>query len=358
MKPDIECSAVVKKARDSSVYADLQTNIHAVSIVILSYNRKEDLERCVRSVLDQTFEDYVVIIVDNGSNDGSRDFLQHLQNTLQSRLKLILNESNVGASEGRNQALRIIASKYVLFLDSDAELKSKHTLQAMSDIMNTPAGKSIGQLGGEIINGKIRVGASERNADGLFSWLDHVEMQETEYVPTSNCFMQLDILKQLGGFDPYYFYGYEDNDLGWRVRSNGLKCIMDERVVAFHHVSNTARTSTFFLFHRNRVRFLIKKERAWFLILLPFIDMYFATKLLPARIKEFSNKPIEQVAWLDADKKHNTRQNKAFGKLHKLFTLILTFSLGLLKAYWWNLTNLSRTLRIRTRNPDFIENEI
>ncbi|MBS3140778.1 glycosyltransferase family 2 protein [Candidatus Woesearchaeota archaeon] len=324
-----------------------------LSIVIPSFNRKDDLERCINSILSQNYEDYEIIIVDNGSKDGTREFLKNLKQKLNSRLKLILNSSNIGASEARNQALRIITSKYVLFLDSDAELKSENTLQLMLNLMESNERKKIGQLGGEIINGKIRLGNSERNGDGLFSWFDSLKMKETDYVPTSNCIMPLSLLKELGGFDPYYIYGYEDNDLGWRVRKKGLKCIMDDKIAAYHHVSNTGRTSNFFLFHKNRIRFLIKKEKFYFLIFLPLIDIYYAFKLLPARIKEFSQKPLEKVAWLDKSQK-----KKDCGKIKKILILVIYSYRNLLKAYWWNLMHLAETLRIRRENPDFIKNEI
>lgn len=325
-----------------------------ISIIIPSYNRLMDLQRCISSILSQDYKDYEIIVVDNNSTDGTIIWLKDLKSKLKNRLKIIFNNNNIGASEARNQALRIVKSDYVLFLDSDAELKTKQVITNMINILG--ADSSIGQLGAEIINHKIRLGKSERNEDGLFSWVDNVHMENVDYVPTSNCVMKTSVIKKLGGFDPYYIYGYEDNDLGWRVRKSGLRCIMDDRVSAYHHVSNSGRTSSFFRFHRNRIRFLIKKEKFYFLIFLPLIDIILLFKLLPARIMEFSKKPVEQIAWFDAEHKNMLKNESS--RFKKLFNLMFNCYFNLIKAYIWNINNISETLKIRYNNLDFIKNEI
>jgi GT2 family glycosyltransferase len=326
-----------------------------LTIIIPSYNRLEDLKKCIKSIESQTYTDYTTLIIDNGSEDRTIPYLKDKQKKLKENFKVIYNKNNKGASEARNQAMRLVKSKYILFLDSDAELKTNITIQNMIRIMESPKGKTIGQLGGEIINGKIRVGNSERNEDGLFSWYDNLHMRKVDYVPTSNCMMRTEVLKKVGGFDPYYIYGYEDNDVGYQVRKLGLTCIMDENTMAYHHVSNSGRTSSFFRFHRNRVRFLIKKEKFYFLLFLPIIDLYLTLKLAPPRIKEFSQKSADEVAWLSLEKKK--KMSKKDSKFKKVFVLGYDSLINMFEAYLWNISHLRQTLKIRFNKPNFIKNE-
>ncbi len=89
------------------------------SIIVPSYNSSKTIERCVKSVIDQTFEDYELIIVDDGSDDNSIDLI--LQ-SLESIKHKIIRQKNQGVSAARNKGLEIAEGKYVLFLDSDDEI--------------------------------------------------------------------------------------------------------------------------------------------------------------------------------------------------------------------------------------------
>lgn len=85
------------------------------SVVIPSYNRLEFLKVAVRSVLKQTYRDLELIISDDGSDDGTRAFINSIPD---GRIKYIFNE-NRGVSAARNRALEIAEGEYIAFLDSD-----------------------------------------------------------------------------------------------------------------------------------------------------------------------------------------------------------------------------------------------
>ncbi len=91
-----------------------------ISVVIPSYNRSEFIDRAVRSVLSQTFENLEVLVVDDGSTDDTLLTLQQLQ-WKNSRLKVIQHKSNLGAQAARNTGIRASRAPYVAFLDSDDE---------------------------------------------------------------------------------------------------------------------------------------------------------------------------------------------------------------------------------------------
>src|ERR1019366_7503629 len=84
------------------------------SIIIPTYNRLDYLKQALRSVWAQTFTDYEIIVVDDGSNDGTREYL----NGLWSKLR-ILSQPNSGPGAARNVGIREAQGEYIALVDSD-----------------------------------------------------------------------------------------------------------------------------------------------------------------------------------------------------------------------------------------------
>ncbi len=89
-------------------------NSPLVSIIIPTYNRKDFIIESVESVLNQTFRDYEIIVVDDGSTDGTERVLQPYRNLI----KYIYQE-NKGPAEARNLGIKYSLGKYIAFNDSD-----------------------------------------------------------------------------------------------------------------------------------------------------------------------------------------------------------------------------------------------
>jgi len=90
-----------------------------ISVIIPVYNVKPFLERCVRSVLNQTYKDLEIILVDDGSTDGSGDFCDQIA-AGEPRIRVI-HQQNQGLSGARNTGIRYATGEYIIFLDSDDE---------------------------------------------------------------------------------------------------------------------------------------------------------------------------------------------------------------------------------------------
>ena len=86
-----------------------------VSVIIPSYNAMDFLPRTVRSVLDQTYRDFEIIIV----NDGSTDNIQHWVNTIDDKRVCLVSQVNQGQSAARNTGIKHSSGEYIAFLDSD-----------------------------------------------------------------------------------------------------------------------------------------------------------------------------------------------------------------------------------------------
>lgn len=88
-----------------------------ISIIIPVYNVEQYIERCITSILNQTYNNIEVILVNDGSTDRSGDICQKYEE-IDSRIKVI-HQKNAGPSEARNKALSIAIGKYVSFIDAD-----------------------------------------------------------------------------------------------------------------------------------------------------------------------------------------------------------------------------------------------
>ena len=93
------------------------------SVVIPSFNSAHTIERALKSVFNQTFTNFEIIIIDNGSTDNGIEIINKLTNDI--RLKII-KQKNQGISFARNTGIRNAQYEYIAFLDSDDEWESKY----------------------------------------------------------------------------------------------------------------------------------------------------------------------------------------------------------------------------------------
>lgn len=92
--------------------------IPLVSVVIPTYNRAHLVNRAIATVLAQSYQDFEVVVVDDGSKDNTRDVVSQIEDK---RIRLITHEINQGASAARNTGIMAAKGRYVAFHDSDDE---------------------------------------------------------------------------------------------------------------------------------------------------------------------------------------------------------------------------------------------
>lgn len=88
-----------------------------VSVVVTNYNYDKWLRRCIRSLLNQNFNDYEIVIVDDFSTDNSRSILLEYQNN--PKIKLVFNEYNMGVGASSTIGAKKALGKYVVRVDAD-----------------------------------------------------------------------------------------------------------------------------------------------------------------------------------------------------------------------------------------------
>lgn len=107
-----------------------------ISVVIPTYNRADQLDRAVSSVLDQTESDFELLIVDDGSTDNTKELCTRYRDP---RVQYFRHETNRGASTARNTGILHAKGKYIAFLDSDDEWKPTKLEKQVAALENRSA---------------------------------------------------------------------------------------------------------------------------------------------------------------------------------------------------------------------------
>lgn len=203
-----------------------------VWIVVPTWNRRDDLLACLTSIADLDYPEKRVVVVDNGSTDGSAEAVRryHPGNDL------IALEHNLGATEGANLGFKFALENeadYVLRLDSDTIL-AKNFLTIM--VNAAQANPSFGLLVGKVFyfSNPSRIWSlGARQTSRLFAIRDLREEEhllktrdqilEIDYAWATGMFLSRWALTLLGGFDTDFFVYYEEMDFCQRCRDAGLK---------------------------------------------------------------------------------------------------------------------------------------
>lgn len=174
-----------------------------IDIVVPTFNQIETLADTLESALLQTLK-CQVIVVDDGSTDGTGEFLDRYKGIK------VIHQVNKGLPSARNTGIMNCTSKYILFLDSDDILKEnciaemvKVALKTNADII-APSFKTFGTTSAEVILGEIKL----------------EEFKTTNRLPYF-CAIKREVLLEVGGYNPKMIWGYEDYDLWFDLLKRG-----------------------------------------------------------------------------------------------------------------------------------------
>ena len=95
----------------------MKSNKKLVSVIVPIYNVEAYLERCVISILNQTYENIEVILINDGSTDRSLDLAKRLEK--KDKRIVLVSQDNQGLSAARNSGIKIARGEYITFVDSD-----------------------------------------------------------------------------------------------------------------------------------------------------------------------------------------------------------------------------------------------
>ena len=186
------------------------------SVIIPLYNKAPYVRKTVESVLGQTFGDYELIIVDNGSNDGSHEIVAAFTDH---RIKIVRLEENVGVSNARNKGVAMASAPIVTFLDAD-DWWDPTFLEEMAGLIERHPDAGIYGTGYYIVkNGKKRlapIGVDEGFEEGEINYC--AVYAKTLCMPLTSITVAMPkaVFDETGGFKPHLKLG-EDFDLWIRI---------------------------------------------------------------------------------------------------------------------------------------------
>ena len=187
-----------------------------ISVVIPTYNRLGSLKKCLLSVLENDYSDFEIIVVDDFSVDGTREYLENIKNKAclpvgrSKRIKIILNEKNLGVSETRNVGIEKAMGEWVVFIDDDCWAGKSW----LSELEKNFTDEKTGFVIGNTIYFK-------ENYQGNFPER-LVNNNEAQWPGAGNIAYRKYALNQIGGFDGENFpYANEDTELALRAVHSG-----------------------------------------------------------------------------------------------------------------------------------------
>jgi GT2 family glycosyltransferase len=223
-----------------------------LSVVIVNWNTREFLSRCLRSVYDTTLDlDFEVIVVDNGSTDGSQEMVQQEF----PGVGLIVNTENKGFAKANNQAIRRSRGGYVLLLNSDAFVRENAIEHAIAFMDGHP---EAGMAGCKLLfeDGRLQPSCYAFptlftefliavGLDRLFprsrlfgkygmTYWDFDDIREVDVILGAFMLVRATAIDEVGLMDERYFMYSEEVDWCYRFREKGWKIYFYPHVEAVH----------------------------------------------------------------------------------------------------------------------------
>lgn len=311
----------------------MATKFPLVSIVMANWNGGKVYEKCLRSIERITYPKWELIVIDNGSTDGTTELSLNpkfeINNPLRGRkTKLIKNKTNVGFAPANNQGYGVSNGKYILLLNNDT-LVEKNFLEVMVEKMEREP-----DLG--VLQPKIKMMDNPKILDNAGSFLTRIGFlqhwgfmkkdskqfsreREVFSVKGACMFIRRSAIEKVGLFDNDFMSYFEESDFCWRAWLAGYRSIFYPKTFILHKVGFTIRRldvgNLNWHYYKNRIASLIKNlGGANLLIVLPahiFVSFGISLAFL------FKGQPQSSaIIW---------------------------------KAFWWNIVNLKKTLAKRRR---------
>jgi len=214
-----------------------------ISVIVLNRNGKEYLKECLESLKIQTYKDFEVIFVDNGSTDDS---IEYVKNNFP-EVKILALGKNVGFAKGNNEGIKISQGEYIVLLNNDTKVDRFWLEELYKAISKNP---SIGFCASKIIfyndqekidsagDGYSLCGAPFKR--GHFEHKNkHNNKEEVFGACAAAAIYRRTMLNDIGFLDEDFFIGFEDSDLSFRAQLRGYKCLYVPKAIVFHRGSAT-----------------------------------------------------------------------------------------------------------------------
>ena len=226
-----------------------------VSIIVVSYNEINHINTSLDGLMKQTYPNYEVIVYNNGSTDGTREYVMKFY----PQVTLVNSKENLGFGGANNEAAVIAHGKYVGFLNCDASV-APDWLEPIVELLESDT--TIGCAGAEL--------RCTENPEIILSHGTGIHLSGISYardrgkhacpadpievggVSGGAFVMDREFFIKIGGFESIFFLYYEDTDLSIRVRLLGKRCVVVPRAQVYHNCESRFGVRKVFFLERNR----------------------------------------------------------------------------------------------------------
>lgn len=262
-----------------------------VSVLMLSWNTSFYTIPCLESFKEQTFKDFKIVLVDNGSEEKDFEKLkEYVKNVKGIKIVLKRLEKNVGITGGMNYGYKFVEGDYVIFMNNDMLVDKNFLKELVSSFENN---KNIGAVlpkmyslkdgkkikKPQLVGGKLSFYGTLINKEAEREGINYYNKWAEFNCATGGCVMvSTKVMKELGEVYPSsYFLYFEDIDLTWRIKSKGYKIFYNPNSVVYHKGSGTIGFNKAVY---TQQRFIVRNKYLTFWRNLPILEFFLISPFL------------------------------------------------------------------------------
>lgn len=220
-----------------------------VSIIVVSYNSLDYLVMTLNSLIEKTNYPCELIVIDNSSDNQTRDYLKKKTEDYKSMIdfKLMLNKENKGYSQACNQGIKMADGKYICLMNNDLILSKNWLERLLVHLENNPSAGMVGPLGKGIGGEQNYVGIYRQLAyrypekGELDKFSDYLyknfkgDYTETKFLIGCCLLLKREVIEKVGLLDEGFFMSADDFDYSLRTRIAGFSLYVAEDVIVHHY---------------------------------------------------------------------------------------------------------------------------
>ncbi|MFX1239543.1 MAG: glycosyltransferase family 2 protein [Promethearchaeota archaeon] len=273
-----------------------------VSIILLNYNNNNFTIDCLESLTKQTYRNFEVIVIDNGSKYSTYLKLKEKIETFSNKLdiKLIKSKYNLYYAGGNNKGMKLAKGEYFCLLNNDTEVREDFLEKTINFLKNNP---KVGMLcpkityfdkkdyiwyAGAYLNPRsiyfcyhIGVGKKDKG--------EYNKIEETAYANGAALFTSRDVVEEIGLLDDIFFIYAEETDWNYRAKKKGYKVIYFPETLVYHKVDRVTnrfsglreKTNKMYLYNRNKIILMLKNFNITNIVFF-FLGYYLKTLVMDA----------------------------------------------------------------------------
>lgn len=265
-----------------------------ISVIVVNLDRRDLLRACLTSLMRQSIQEFEVIVVDNGSLDGSAEMVEQEFPSA----RLIRNSKNRGFCGANNQGIAMARGDFIALLNNDAEAE-RGWLAGLARVFSLDP--RVGMAASKIlVHGDPRRidkvghliypdGQNRGRGSGEMDAGQYDTQEETLWPDGCAAMYRTQMLRSIGGFDEDFFAYGDDAELGLRARIAGWLCVYTPDAVVKHRRGSTLGLQSSLrlqLIERNRILLAVKLFPWSLLLLNPF---YFGPRLIAGAVAAARN---------------------------------------------------------------------